>query len=196
MPTPRLILASASPRRQSLLAEAGYEFVVQPANIDEAAVAPNLLPGEVVIQLATTKARTIAEQNPEDVVLAADTVVAFGDRIIGKPSDAGHAREMLALLAGTTHLAVTGLAVICVSTAFNKSRRVMSAVRMKHLTAAEIDAYVATGEWQGKAGGYGIQDPDPFVTRISGSRSNIVGLPMGATRQLLAEAGIHHTARD
>ncbi|MGH7215105.1 MAG: Maf family protein [Tepidisphaeraceae bacterium] len=186
----RLILASASPRRQQLLRDAGYAFDVQPADIDEENFPRNLLPPDVAEYLAAAKAQAVSAEFPDDVVLAADTVVSFGDMLLGKPSDPAHARQMLDLLSGTTHLCITGVSVIHRAANFAKKIRVMSAVRMRNLTPAEIDRYVASNAWQGKAGGYGIQDDDPFVTRQSGSRSNIVGLPMAATKALLLEAGI------
>lgn len=190
MSAPRLILASASPRRRNLLEEAGYRFEVHPADIDEENYPVNLLPGELALRLAREKAAAVARQYPDAVVLAADTVVAFGDMILGKPRDAEHARQMLTLLAGTTHIVITGVAVRHQDRNFAQETRVMSAVRMRRLSKREIDQYIATGEWQGKAGGYGIQDEDPFVTRMSGSHSNIVGLPMSAARRLLAAAGV------
>ena len=189
MPPPHFILASASPRRQSLLRDAGYEFDVDPADIDETAP-PGLLPSKVALHLAEQKAKAVAARHPEEVVLAADTVVAFGDTLLGKPNDAAHARKMLQLLGGTTHLVITGVCVMRQSPPFFKSTRVMSAVKMRFLTPNEIDRYIESKEWEGKAGGYGIQDRDPFVVRQSGSHTNIVGLPMSAARQLLAEAGI------
>ena len=189
MPSPRFILASASPRRQSLLRDAGYDFDVDPADIDETPP-PGLLPTKVALHLAEQKARAVSPRHPDDVVLAADTVVAFGDTLQGKPKDAADAKKMLQLLAGTTHLVITGVCVMRQSPPFFKSTRVMSAVKMRQLTPGEIDRYVESKEWEGKAGGYGIQDRDPFVVRQSGSHTNIVGLPMSATRQLLEEAGI------
>ena len=189
MPSPRFILASASPRRQSLLRDAGYEFEVDPADIDETPPR-GLLPSKVALYLAEEKAKAVTSRHPDDIVLAADTVVAFGDTLLGKPTDAAHAKKMLQLLAGTTHLVITGVCVMRQSPAFFKSTRIMSAVKMRFLTPGEIDRYVDSNEWEGKAGGYGIQDRDPFVVRQSGSHTNIVGLPMSATRQLLEEAGI------
>jgi septum formation protein len=187
---PRLILASASPRRQELLREAGFDFIVHPANIDEDDNPPDVLPIELAALLSVRKARPVAEQFPGDVVLAADTVVAFGDRPLGKPDDADEAREMLALLSGTTHLVITGVTITCRQRGLEDTQTVMSAVRMRQLSPREIDAYVASGQWHGKAGGYGIQDKDPFVTNQAGSLSNIVGLPMEATTEMLARAGI------
>jgi septum formation protein len=188
---PSLILASGSPRRQQLLREAGYTFTVVPADIDEDAYPAGLLPGGIAEHLAFEKAQAVAARFRDDVVLAADTVVAFGDRPLGKPADADDARRMLRLLGGTTHLVITGVCVIRRARKLVRSSRVTSAVHMRPLSDGEVDAYVASGEWEGKAGGYGIQDDDPFVTRMSGCHTNIVGLPMTHTARLLAEAGIH-----
>ncbi len=200
MPGPDLILASASPRRQQLLTEAGYAFQVDPAAIDEA-LSSTILPSDAARHLAEQKCKVVAAQRPDAVVLAADTVVAFGDHILGKPKDAADAKNMLRLLSATTHLVITGVCILHENAGFHRLSRVMSAVRMRVLTAGEIDRYVASGDWQGKAGGYGIQDADlfpadcpsspPFISAHAGSRSNIVGLPMGLTKQLLSEAGIH-----
>ncbi len=187
---PRLILASASPRRQELLREAGYEFIVHPADVDESKAPANLLPVNLAKHLAFQKARAVADIYPRDLVLAADTVVAFGDRPLGKPADVEEARRMLALLSGTTHIVITGVCLMCKATELEQTRAVMSAVRMRQLLSSEIEAYVKGGEWQGKAGGYGIQDRDPFVMRMSGSLSNIVGLPMELTAEMLAGVGV------
>jgi septum formation protein len=187
----RLILASASPRRLELLRQAGYDPVVEPSHIDEESFPRDMLPAELALRLAIEKAQVVAPRFPDDVVLAADTVVAFGDQILGKPTDEQHARWMLSLLSGTTHVVVTGVAVIRQSASMQFSARVMSAVRMKSLTKPQIDRYIATNDWQGKAGGYGIQDADPFVMRLSGCHTNIVGLPMTTTRRMLESAGIN-----
>lgn len=188
---PRLVLASASPRRQALLRDAGFAFDVLPADIDESDYPSSLRPPEIAEHLAVAKARAVAERAaPNAVVLAADTVVALDDQPLGKPVDADDARRMLRLLGGTTHSVVTGVAVFSVSTGQFLRARVTSSVQMRALTDAEVDAYVASGEWQGKAGGYGIQDADPFVTRMAGCHTNIVGLPMTTAAALLAQAGV------
>ena len=193
-PPPRLILASASPRRQELLREARYGFEVVAANVDESSYPPGLLPPAIAEHLALAKARAVAQMHPDCIVLAADTVVAFGDVLLGKPIDANDARRMLALLAGTTHVVITGVAVIHLGEGFTRSQRVLSAVRMRWLGKDEIDRYIATNDWQGKAGGYGIQDKDPFVTRVAGSHTNIVGMPMSVVKRMLAEAGVRPKA--
>jgi septum formation protein len=188
---PGLILASRSPRRLELLREAGFEFSVEPADVDESDYPVITLPAEIAQYLAAAKARAVAQRFPNSVVLGADTVVAFGDAAIGKPADAEDARRMIRLLSGTTHIVVTGVSLVCASRNNARELHVMSAVRMRSLTDAEIDRYVASVEWLGKAGGYGIQDADPFVDRMSGCHTNIVGLPVPTVTRLLAEAGIY-----
>jgi septum formation protein len=186
----RLILASASPRRRQLLAEAGFQFEIHPADIDEERHPDGLSPGELAQWLAAQKAAVVAERFPDAVVLAADTVVALGEQLLGKPRDAQHATQMLQTLSGTTHQVTTGVAVVCKADGFAREDCVESSVHMREMSPREIADYVATGQWEGKAGGYGIQDQDPFVTRIAGDLTNIVGLPMQRTIAMLKEAGI------
>jgi septum formation protein len=185
-----------------LLREAGYAFEIDPADVDEEHFPRDLLPSQVVTYLAKAKLNAVLLRHPDDVVLAADTIVAFGDTILGKPADAQHARGMLKLLAGTTHIVISGVAVGRTSTAFERTDRVMSAIRMRRLSEQEIEAYVLSGAWQGKAGGYGIQDADlhagmlpsgqePFLQRVDGCHTNIVGLPMKLTKKLLESAGVY-----
>jgi septum formation protein len=197
-----LYLASRSPRRQSLLREAGYTFEIDAADIDEEDYPRGLLPSEVALRLAKAKLSAVALRHPEDVVLSADTVVAFGDVILGKPNDAEHARQMLRLLAGTTHIVISGVAVGRTATGLLRADKVMTSIRMRWLSDREIDRYVESGAWEGKAGGYGIQDADyhtgimpagsePFLTKIAGCQTNVVGLPMTLTAKLLEAAGIY-----
>ena len=193
MSSPRLILASASPRRQSLLREAGYAPIIQPADIDEENHPPSLAPAALALYLATAKANLVAAIFPPDVTLGADTVVSLGDQLLGKPLDPQDARQMLSLLSGTTHQVITAVAVIHPAAHYHRSIAVTSTVHMRSLTPHEIDQYVADGQWQGRAGGYGIQDRDPFVTNMGGSLTNIVGLPMEETIELLSAAGIFPT---
>ncbi len=192
---PRLVLASSSPRRQELLREAGYDFVVSPADIDETDHPPGLSPGGIAEYLALAKARAVAERFPNDVILSADTVVACGDEALGKPADADDARRMLRLLGGSTHHVITGVAVQHLVKNLLLQTVVTSAVHMRALTEVEVEAYIATNGWQGKAGGYGIQDDDPFVSRMSGDLTNIVGLPMRVTTGLLTQGGIHRRGK-
>jgi septum formation protein len=193
-PQRRLVLASESPRRQQLLREAGYEFAVFPANIDEDSY-PSLLPLELARHLSFEKAKAVSARFPHDVVLAADTVVAFGDRALSKPEDAEDARRMLTLLSGTTHIVITGVTLMHKEGEVQQTRAAMSAVRMRPLSPQEIDGYIASNQWEGKAGGYGIQDQDPFVIKMSGSHSNIVGLPMELVEKMLGDVNIMPAGR-
>ena len=186
----RLVLASASPRRIKLLEDARYRFVVEPANIDEENVPAGTMPIEFAMHLARAKADAVAPRFPDDVILAADTVVAFGDWIIGKPRDAEHARSVIELLTGTTHIVITGVSVVCRASGFTQHTRVMSSAQMNSLTPAQIDRYIESKLWEGKAGGYGIQDPEPIVRCRWGDPTNVIGLPMKKTAELLTMAGI------
>ena len=189
--TGSLVLASASPRRRELLAKAGAAFRVLPAEIDEAP-----LPGEtaeaLVRRLAREKAGTVASRlgRAPHWVLGADTVVVVGDDILGKPADAEHAEQLLGRLLGRTHRVVTGVAVVATATGQTHSRVVTSRVTMRPADAAEIRAYVATGEPLDKAGAYALQGLGrSFVERVEGSESNVIGLPLAETAELLERAG-------
>jgi septum formation protein len=190
-PNARLILASGSPRRIELLRDAGYAFVLEPANLDEERHPGKLLPRELALYLAQAKANAIGQKHRRDVTLAADTIVAFGDMPIGKPANEAAAREIIRLLSGTTHIVITAVALCCPDRGIDWVAAAMSAVRMRVLNGREVDDYVASGLWKGKAGGYGIQDDRPLITCVSGSTTNVIGLPMTLTRQLLGQAGIH-----
>lgn len=189
---PDLILASSSPRRQQLLREAGYAFRISPADVDESDL-PSLMPAEVAELLSRRKADAVVARFPHAVVLAADTVVALGKETLGKAIDAADARRILSSLSGTRHEVIT--AVVVASGRTVRSVTVRSAVQMRPMSNDELDGYIASGLWEGKAGAYGIQDDDPFVTRIDGSLTNIVGLPMDETRDLLLAFGIYPSAR-
>ena len=182
-----LVLASRSPQRVRLMREAGYVFETDPADIDETAYPADLDAEGVACHLALAKARRVAERHPEAVVIGADTVVATEAGLLGKPDDAAHARRMLGGLAGATHRVITGVAIV--APAAEAVDSVVSHVSMRELTDDELTAYVASGDWQGKAGGYGIQDDDPFVTCVDGPADNVVGLPMDLVRTLLTPGG-------
>ena len=187
MRTFRLILASSSPRRRELLAEAGVAFEVVPPPLAEPATGlEGLAPAAQAEALAYFKARAIGPRE-DAYVLGADTIVAAGDAVLGKPADAGEARAMLLGLSGTRHAVITGVALL----APGGRRRIASAttyVVMRPITPAEVDQYVASGEWEGKAGAYAIQETaDRFVERVEGSFSNVVGLPVELVRQMLEE---------
>jgi septum formation protein len=184
MGTGPLVLASASPRRRVLLADAGIEFVVVPAAVGEEA-ADRGDPHAIAVANARRKAAAVAG----DAVLGADTVVAVGDRLLGKPQDEVQARAFLRALSGTTHCVVTGVALK--TPAGLRSRSVETRVTMRTLTDEEIAAYVSSGEAMGKAGAYAIQETaDRFVVRVDGPYDNVVGLPVAAVKELMDEAGL------
>ncbi len=184
-----LILASASPRRRDLLRQIEITpDVTRPANIDETP-RPGELPRPLAERLAREKAHAVAASGEAGFVLAADTVVACGRRILPKTLQQGEARACLLLLSGRAHQVFTGLCLVAPD-GREASRLVMTRVKMKRLTAGEIDTYLASGEWHGKAGGYAIQGrAGAFVTHISGSYSAVVGLPLYETRCLLEGLG-------
>ena len=186
---PILVLASASPRRLDLLRQIGIvPDIIDPADIDETPKKGELPPAHVV-RLAEEKARAVAPRHPGAFVLAADTVVACGRRILPKAEDEATARACLAMLSGRRHRVYGGVALIAPDGEI-AIRRVLSMVAFKRLSAAEVEAYIASGEWQGKAGGYAIQGhAAALISWISGSYSNVVGLPLFETAQLLAGRG-------
>ena len=186
---PLLVLASASPRRLDLLRQIGLEpDRVDPADIDEIP-RPGELPPAHAIRLAEEKARAVMPRHPGAYILAADTVVACGRRILPKPLDAASARACLKMLSGRRHRVYGGIALASPDERLTL-RRVDSHVAFKRLSDAEIAAYLCSGEWRGKAGGYAIQGRAAALIRwVSGSYSNVVGLPLFETFQLLIGRG-------
>ena len=183
-----LVLASGSPRRREMLSGLGLEFLVDPADIDEG-VRPGETPVAYVRRVASSKATTVAARHPTSVVLAADTTIDLDGALLAKPADAADAARMLEALSGREHLAHTAMA-IAVGGLLNVVE-VTTAVRMRPLSTAEIDWYVATGEPLDKAGAYAIQGrAAAFVESVAGSVSNVVGLPMAEAVMALREAGI------
>lgn len=186
---PPLILASSSPRRLALLRQIGAvpDRIEVPA-VDET---PRIreLPRDHALRLAVAKADDVAARSPPAFVLGADTVVACGRRILGKASDLASAERYLRLLSGRRHRVYTGIAVRAPD-GRRASRVVMTTVLFKRLDASELEAYLASGEWRDKAGGYAIQGrAEAFVPAINGSYSNVVGLPLAATLDLLRGLG-------
>ncbi|HEX7823206.1 MAG TPA: Maf family protein [Sphingobium sp.] len=187
-----LILASASPRRRDLLAQIGIApDAVDPADIDETPRRGEL-PAVYAARIAAEKAVVVAARHPGAAILSGDTVVAVGRRILPKAEDEKTARECLRLLSGRRHRVLSAVTLIdAIGTA--RHRLSTSIVLFKQLHADEITAYVATGEWHGKAGGYAIQGrAASLVQWMSGSPSGIIGLPLYETRALLAAAGLTH----
>ncbi|HYO59693.1 Maf family protein [Archangium sp.] len=184
----RLVLASASPRRRELLGQLGLAFDVSAADIDET---PHQ--GEAaqayVLRLAREKARTVAARHPGAWVLAADTTVVLGEELLGKPRDEAEVREMMGRLSGRTHEVQTGVALA--GPTAEDSTVVRTRVTFRSLSPGEIAWYASTGESLDKAGGYAIQGKGGFlVAAVEGSPTNVIGLPLGETLEMLARAGI------
>jgi len=185
---PRLVLASQSPRRRELLAGLGFELDVRPANADETQRAGET-PAEYVLRVARDKARAV----PGDVVLGADTAVVVKGIVLGKPADPADARRMLRTLSGEAHEVLTGVCVRRNAGALGVELDtvVTTEVRFARLTSAQIEWYVSTGEPLDKAGAYALQGAGGvFVEAVEGSVSNVIGLPLGETLQLLRRAGL------
>ena len=183
----RLILGSASPRRKDLLAQLGITpDAILPPDINEDPT-PRELPRPYCARLAREKAMAVTA-GAEDVVLCADTTVALGRRILGKPRDAAEAAQFLTLLGGRRHQVITAVAVRRGDRLW--CREVVTDVKMKRLSDLELNSYLASGEWAGKAGAYAIQGlAGAFIPWISGSFTGVVGLPVAETAALLAAAG-------
>lgn len=193
---PQLVLASASPRRKGLLELIGVKFEVFSPDVDES-VQNGETPHDLACRLAHSKATAAATKFPDRVILAADTVVAFAQDsnsrwcILGKPESSSDAERMLGILQGREHIVITGFCVLHGEKAFSKVRFVETTVRFRALTQTEIAAYVATGEPMDKAGAYGAQGIGQMcIHSISGSYSNVVGLPLVETMEELSTLGL------
>jgi len=189
MPPFRIILASNSPRRRELLQNAGIGFVSDPADVDESRL-PDEPPADYAVRLALDKALCTASRHEDGLVVGADTVVVAQGEVLGKPASAEDATRMLGMLSGSTHEVITGIAVVDAATGRKTTAVETTRVRMRALTRAQIDAYVATGEPMDKAGGYGIQGrASLFVESVDGCYFNVVGLPMARLAAILEEMG-------
>ena len=208
VPTPRFVLASASPRRRELLRAAGLAFDVLASEVDEE-VALHLSPSDAACELARRKAEAVAARldgeagrtaattlRADTIVLGADTIVAMEigarTRFFGKPETTGDARAMLSSLSGSRHQVVTGVCALRLSDRAARVGYERTWVTMREIEPAEIDAYVASGEWRDKAGGYAIQESaDRFVTKLEGGGfDNVVGLPVELALSLASELGV------
>jgi septum formation protein len=187
---PKLILASRSPRRRQLLTEAGYQFEVRPASeAAECGVCSGESPAEMVARLAYQKAADITRQIDAGLVLGCDTVAECNGRILGKPADEHDARHMLQTLSGRVHRVLSGLCLWKVPGGEPQIRVAITALRMDRLSQPQLDEYLASGQWEGKAGAFGYQDGLDWVHVIEGSESNVVGLPLELLAEMLREEG-------
>jgi nucleoside triphosphate pyrophosphatase len=181
----QIVLASASPRRQELLKNAGITFTVRPANLEEGRRAEET-PRAFAERMAQEKAQAVQESVPDGCILGADTVVVVDDQVLGKPRDQEDAARMLRLLSDRTHEVITG---VCVrSKSFEDVRSEITGVHFSRLTEAEIRDYIATGEPMDKAGAYAIQGiASRWISRIEGDYFNVVGLPVALVWRMLRE---------
>ncbi|MHC4907738.1 MAG: Maf family protein [Planctomycetota bacterium] len=187
--TSQFILASASPRRRDLLRRAGYCFEIVPSGVDESKYNVNGICSEEHTKiLALAKANDIAARFPNAVVMGSDTVVDLDGEIIGKPDDVTHAEEIIRKLFSKPHKVITGLAMVCIEKTIEIVEADTTVVYPRRLTEAQIADHIINGQWQGKAGAYGIQETGD--ERIDGSFTNVMGLPMELTEHLLGRLGI------
>lgn len=195
-PQPHIILASGSPRRRELLEAAGYDFTVIPAAEDvECGVCSESGPAGLVAELAFRKASAVRKSLPDgsaSLILAADTVAECDGFILGKPRDEDDARATLQRLSGRDHRVLTGVCLWAPGAAEPVIRVAVSKLRMDRLTDAQLDEYLASGLWEGKAGSFGYQDRLGWVHVTEGSESNVVGLPMELLAELMGEIGASH----
>jgi septum formation protein len=183
-----IILASQSPRRKQLLEEAGYRFrVVAPHEHAECGICSRETPPELVARLAYQKARDVAERTQRGLVIGCDTVAECHGQILGKPKNRAHAREMLRLMRGRRHHVYSGL---CLWRRPDNDTRLgvaVSVLEMKLLPDEELESYLETGQWEGKAGAFGLQDRTGWIEVLEGSESNVVGLPLELLSELLGQ---------
>ncbi len=180
-----IILASASPRRRELMSTAGFDFTVEVSDVDES-VPDGTPPQEAALITARRKTAAVAKKHPDCIVVGADTIVVLDNEIMGKPADRADAKKMITSLSGRTHTVITGVCVMCggMEISFAES----TGVEFYALTEKEIDAYVATGECDDKAGAYGIQGKGCVLVRgINGDYFNVVGLPIARTSRAIYE---------
>jgi len=182
-----VILASASPRRKQLLAEAGYQFMVVRPDIDESAFpAKDIEACKYAERLALAKAKYVAEKHPDFLVIGADTVVDFQGQIIGKPVDDKEAEQITKKLFSRPHKVITGIAIVRLSDGIELSESDTTTIYPKRLTSEQIVEHIKSESWRDKAGAYAIKENgDEFVERIEGSLTNVIGLPMELLGRLL-----------
>lgn len=183
----QFILASASPRRKHLLEKAGYRFDIVPSSIDESTFALEGISSlEHTRRLGLAKALAVAQKYPAELILAADTVVDFEGRTVGKPRDADDAERITRMLFSGPHEVITAVAVVKIEDGIEIVETATTTVIPRKLTARQIAEHIKNGDWRGKAGTYGIQETgDQFIERIEGSFTNVIGLPMELVQSLL-----------
>jgi septum formation protein len=185
---PQLVLASRSPRRRELLTEAGYDFeVVPPDESAECGVCSRETAEKLVARLARQKAANVAAKIARGLVLGCDTVAQCDGQILGKPGNEEHARRMLQMLSGREHRVLSGLCLWKAPGGQPLVRVAVTRLRMDRFSTREIDDYLASGLWEGKAGAFGYQDRLGWIQVIEGSETNVVGLPMELLAEMLAE---------
>jgi septum formation protein len=183
-----LILASRSPRRRELLEEAGYAFaVLLPDESAECGICGNENPAQMVARLAYQKAANVAQKVESGLILGCDTVAECDGQILGKPRDAAHARQMLQTLSGREHRVFSGLCLWEIPGGQPLVRVATTILRMDPLREEQLDDYIKSGQWEGKAGAFGYQDRLGWVHIVEGSASNVVGLPMELLAEMLKE---------
>ncbi len=183
-----IVLASASPRRKDLLRNAGIDFVLKPSNIPEV-LHPGEAPDAFAKRMAREKASAVAAQHPDQIVLGADTVVVVDDQALGKPENEQDAVRMLRLLSGRKHEVITGVCLMGKN--FEDTRCESTAVYFSELSDDDVRAYVASGEPMDKAGAYAIQGgASPWIAKIDGDYSNVVGLPVSLVLRMLRQHGV------
>ncbi len=186
--TPRLILASASPRRSALLSQIGLTFEIFPCEIEEPSPDNNLSPEKATRKLAKLKARVVAERFTDGIVIGADTLVLHKKELLGKPKNKADAKLMLSRLSGKSHKVITGVSLINVKKQTESNWSEITKVYFRNLSSTEIDNYIQSGEAKDKAGAYGIQGrAAAFVKRIDGCYFNVVGLPLASLVERLAD---------
>jgi septum formation protein len=187
----RIVLASSSPRRRELLALTGLSFSVEPSSYEEV-LAPGVKPRLLARRLSSEKAKAVAKKYRNALIIAADTFIAYGDNLMGKPHTETEAIRMLGLLNGRSHSVVTGFTIIDTVTGKSVSRSVETKVWFKKLTKKEMASYARTGEPLDKAGAYAIQGLGSLIVeRIEGDYFNVIGLPLSALAEALKKFGIH-----
>lgn len=189
-----LILASSSPQRRALLAEAGYRFeIVEPARSAECGACSRETPPELAARMARQKAADVAARTSRGIVIGCDTVCECAGQLLGKPADRDDARRMLQLLSGREHHVYSGLCVWpCPGQP--RVRVATTTLRMDRLDSPQIDEYLASGQWEGKAGAFGYQDRIGWLHVVAGSESNVIGLPLELLAEMLAEVASGHSA--